>query len=145
MTTTATTEKPFTVSVPDEDLDQLRKRLELARFPDELDEAEWEYGAPLADIRRLAAYWKDGFDWRKAEAGINALPQFTRDIDVEGFGSLNVHYVHKRSEVTENAVPLLFIHGCGCRVRTANLANTDEQRPLQGQGTSSRSRSCSHS
>lgn len=112
---TATTEKPFTVSVPDEDLDQLRKRLELARFPDELDEAGWEYGAPLADVRRLAAYWKDGFDWRKAEVGINALPQFTRDVDVEGFGALNVHYVHKRSEVTENAVPLLFIHGCGYR------------------------------
>ncbi|OJT04975.1 hypothetical protein TRAPUB_4223 [Trametes pubescens] len=109
--TTATIEKPFTVSVSDADLDQLRQRLALTRFPDEVDEVGWEYGAPLTDVRRLAAYWKDGFDWRKAEAGINALPQFTRNLEVEGFGTLNVHYVHKKSEVTENAVPLLFIHG----------------------------------
>ncbi len=113
--TTATIEKPFTVSVSDADLDQLRQRLALTRFPDEVDEVGWEYGAPLTDVRRLAAYWKDGFDWRKAEAGINALPQFTRDLEVEGFGTLNVHYVHKKSEVTENAVPLLFIHGCRYR------------------------------
>ncbi|KAI0633455.1 alpha/beta-hydrolase [Trametes polyzona] len=106
-----TAEKPFKVAVPEEELELLRKRLDLARFPDELDEAGWEYGAPLADVKRLAGYWRNGFDWRKAEAAINALPQFTRDVEVEGFGSLNVHYVHKKSEVTENAIPLLFIHG----------------------------------
>ncbi|KAI0633456.1 alpha/beta-hydrolase [Trametes polyzona] len=106
-----TMERPFKVAVPDVELERLRQRLDLARFPDELDEAGWEYGAPLADVQRLVARWRDGFDWRKAEAAINALPQFTRDIEVEGFGTLNVHYVHKRSEVTENAVPLLFIHG----------------------------------
>ncbi|KAH9855142.1 alpha/beta-hydrolase [Lenzites betulinus] len=104
-------EKPFKVSVPDEDLEQLRQRLALARFPDELDEAEWEYGVPLADVRRLAARWADGFDWRSAEAAINALPQFTRDVAVDGFGTLNVHYVHQRSAVTEDAIPLLFVHG----------------------------------
>ncbi|KAF8872229.1 Alpha/Beta hydrolase protein [Infundibulicybe gibba] len=71
-----------------------------------------EYGAPLADMRRLVAHWKDGYDWRKHEARLNEqLPQFTRDIDVEGFGSLNIHYIHKRSEVA-NAIPLLFVHGC---------------------------------
>jgi len=58
------------------------------------------------------AYWKDGYDWRKHEAQLNdELPQFTRDIEVEGFGLLNVHYVHKKSSVA-SAVPLLFVHGC---------------------------------
>ncbi|KAI0358761.1 alpha/beta-hydrolase [Trametes cingulata] len=106
----AAAEVPFKVSVQEEELELLRKKLELTRFPDELDEAEWEYGVPLADLRRLVARWKDGFDWRKSEAEINALPQFTRDIEVEGFGTLNIHYVHQKSDV-ENAVPLLFVHG----------------------------------
>ena len=57
---------------------------------------------------------KGGFDWRKCEDAINEIPQFTRDIELEeGFGMLNVHYVHQRSEV-ESAVPLLFVHGCEC-------------------------------
>ncbi|KAI0829725.1 Alpha/Beta hydrolase protein [Trametes gibbosa] len=94
-------EHSFTLSFPDEDLELLRKRLELVRFPDELDEAGWEYGVPLADVRRLVE--------------INVLPQFTRDVEVEGFGAVNVHYVHQRSAETKNAVPLLFIHGCGWR------------------------------
>ncbi|KAH9947419.1 alpha/beta-hydrolase [Amylocystis lapponica] len=103
-------EQPFKVSVPDADLDLLHQKLDLVRFPDELEEAGWEYGTPLADVKRLVAHWKDGFDWRKAEAEINELPQFTRDIEVDGFGALNIHYIHQKSTV-ENAVPLLFVHG----------------------------------
>ncbi|KAI0071750.1 alpha/beta-hydrolase [Panus rudis PR-1116 ss-1] len=103
-------EQAFKVSVPDSELDFLRKKLELTRFPDELDEAGWDYGVPLADVRRLVARWKDGFDWRASEAAINALPQFTRDIEVEGYGNLNIHYVHSKSE-TQNAIPLLYVHG----------------------------------
>ena len=103
--------KPFKVAVPDADIDLLRKKLDLARFPGELDGAGWAYGAPLADVRRLVARWKDGFDWRTTEAAINALPMFTRDIEVDGFGTLNIHYIHKRSEA-KNAIPLLFVHGC---------------------------------
>ena len=107
----SSSEKPFTVAVTDDDLALLRAKLDLVCFPDELDGAAWDYGAPLADVKRLTARWKDGFEWRKTEAEINALPMFTRDIDVEGFGKLNIHYVHKKSEVT-NAIPLLFVHGC---------------------------------
>ncbi|KAF8968915.1 Alpha/Beta hydrolase protein [Flammula alnicola] len=104
-------EKPFKIAVPDASITLLQQKLALATFPDELDEAGWEYGAPLFDIRRLVARWKEGYDWRKHEALLNdELPQFTRDIDVEGFGTLNVHYVHKKSEV-EDAIPLLFVHG----------------------------------
>ena len=110
MTTSA---KPFTVNVPDAELELLRKKLDLARFPDELDGAGWEYGAPLADIKRLTAHWKDSFDWRKAEKAMNEIPQFTTDIEVDGFGTLNIHFAHQRSKV-ENAIPLLFVHGCQC-------------------------------
>jgi len=103
-------EQPFTISVPDSEIELLRRKLEVTRLPDELDDARWDYGVPLADVRRMIAYWKDGYDWRKAEADINTLPQFTRDIEVDGFGALNIHYVHQKSTV-ENAVPLLFVHG----------------------------------
>ena len=104
-------ETPFTVQVAESDLELLRKKLELTRLPDELDDAGWDYGVPLADIRRLVNRWKTGFDWRASEAAINKLPQFTRDIEVEGFGVLNVHYIHQKSAV-EGAIPFLFIHGC---------------------------------
>ncbi|TCD63169.1 hypothetical protein EIP91_005897 [Steccherinum ochraceum] len=103
-------EKSFKVSIPDSDLEILRRKLELVRLPDELDESGWEYGSPLADIRRLVSRWKEGFDWRAVEAKINELPQFTRDIDVDRFGSLNIHYVHVKSEA-KDAIPLLFVHG----------------------------------
>ncbi len=105
-------ETPFKISIPDEKLKLLQQKLELVTFPDELDDSGKKYGAPLKDIQRLVARWKDGFNWRAQEAALNAeLPEFTRDIEVEGFGVLNIHYVHKRSEV-EGAVPLLFVHGC---------------------------------
>ncbi|KAF8968914.1 Alpha/Beta hydrolase protein [Flammula alnicola] len=104
-------EKSFKIAVPDASITLLQQKLALSTFPDELEEAGWEYGVPLSDIRRLAARWKEGYDWRKHEALLNdELPQFTRDIDVEGFGSLNVHYVHKKSEIVD-AIPLLFVHG----------------------------------
>ncbi|EJF55272.1 alpha/beta-hydrolase [Dichomitus squalens LYAD-421 SS1] len=110
MSGTSDSEKPFQVAVSDEDIESLQRRLDLARLPDQLEGARWDYGVPLADIKRLIAHWKAGFDWRKVEAEINMLPMFTRDIEVEGFGTLNVHYVHQRSEV-KSAIPLLFVHG----------------------------------
>lgn len=103
--------QPFKVSIPDTDLAQLRDHLALTRLPDELDEAGWHYGAPLADVKRLVARWRDGYDWRVHEEEINKLPQFLYDIGVDGFGVLKVHYVHQRSEVVD-AIPLLFVHGC---------------------------------
>ncbi|KAK0488141.1 Alpha/Beta hydrolase protein [Armillaria luteobubalina] len=104
-------ETPFKISIPDKKLKLLQQKLALVTFPDELEDSGKKYGAPLKDIQRLVARWKDGFDWRAQEAALNAeLPQFTRNIDVENFGVLNIHFVHKRSEVG-SAVPLLFVHG----------------------------------
>lgn len=106
------TETPFTISIPDDKIAQLKAKLEAATFPDELDEAGWDYGAPLADVKRLVARWRDGFDWKKHEKILNEeLPQYTKDIEIEGFGTLNTHYVHKKSEAVD-AIPLLFVHGC---------------------------------
>jgi hypothetical protein len=104
-------ETPFRVSIADAKLAALKQKLELVTFPDELEDAGWDYGVPLADVKRLTAYWKDGFDWRKHEAKLNELPHFTRGIEVEGFGTLDIHYIHRKSEVA-GAIPLLFCHGC---------------------------------
>jgi len=105
------TGEPFKIDVADAAITALKRKLELATFPDELEDAGWEYGAPLGDIQRLVERWKDGYEWRKHEAELNTLPMFTRDVEVEGFGTLNIHYVHQKSEV-KDAIPLLFVHGC---------------------------------
>lgn len=107
-------EEPFTISVPQLALDNLSQKLALTTLPSAAPESddEWDYGVPLKDITRLVARWKDAFDWRAAESALNAsLPQFTRSIDVDGFGTFTAHYVHKKSE-RANAIPLLFLHGC---------------------------------
>ena len=102
---------PFTVAVPNNRLERLRAKLELTEFPDELDDAGWDYGAPLANVKRLTAYWKDDFDWKKKEAEINRLPQFQTQIKVDGYEQLSIHFIHQKSEKS-NAIPLLFVHGC---------------------------------
>ncbi|KAH9169961.1 Alpha/Beta hydrolase protein [Lactarius sanguifluus] len=105
-----TSEQPFKIAVPDDALALLNRKLDDTRLPDEVDAAEWAYGAPLADIKRLVSRWKDGYNWRTHERELNALPMFTRTIAVDEFGELNVHYVHQRS-ATKGAIPLLFVHG----------------------------------
>ncbi|TFY66897.1 hypothetical protein EVG20_g4192 [Dentipellis fragilis] len=104
------TEQPFQISVPDDALALLKHKLQQVRFPDELDDAGWDYGVPLADMKRLVSRWADGYDWRAAEAKFNTLPHFTRDIAVKDFGTLNIQYIHQKSK-RPNAIPLLFVHG----------------------------------
>jgi len=106
------TEVPFKIYVSDDKIAQLKAKLDNATFPDELEDSGWAYGAPLKDIKRLVARWQNGFDWRAHEKMINdELPQFTRDINIDRFGNLNIHYVHQKSPVVD-AIPLLFVHGC---------------------------------
>ena len=110
--TASKSEVSFRIAVSDECHSILLRKLALTTLPDEIEDAGWDYGAPLADISRLVSRWKEGYDWRKYEAQLNdELPQFTRDIEVDGHGTLNVHYVHKKSEIAD-AIPLLFVHGC---------------------------------
>ncbi|KAF2865468.1 Alpha/Beta hydrolase protein [Massariosphaeria phaeospora] len=103
--------KPFTIAVPDARLQRLKQKLALSDFPNEpTDVQPWSLGTPLADLKRLAAYWENQFDWRAAEAKLNQFPQFTASIAVDGFDTYDVHCIHQKSKV-ENAIPLLFIHG----------------------------------
>ena len=101
---------PFRISIPESRLERLKQKLALADFPDEIQGAGWDYGTPLADIKRLVAYWHQGYDWRKGEAELNKLPQFTTDIPVDGFETLKIHFIHQKSPVN-GAIPLLFCHG----------------------------------
>ena len=102
--------RAFQISIP-EALSRLKRKLDDTRLPDEVDSAGWDYGVPLAGIKRLAERWKNGYDWRAHERELNKIPMFTCPVEVEGFGELNVHYVHKRRSVN-GAIPLLFVHGC---------------------------------
>lgn len=106
--------RPFNISVPDEQLHDLRAKLDLTRLPDELDlpaGQEWEWGIPLAVVKPLVEYWRNQFDWRAVEERINrTLPQFTTFVDSSGHGPQEVHFVHKRSD-NPAATPLIFVHG----------------------------------
>jgi hypothetical protein len=102
---------PFKIAIADEKVRRLKQKLLFTDFPDEVTNTKdpRARGVPLIDIKRLTAHWAETFDWRKAEAKLNDLPQFTTEIDVEKFGRYKIHYVHKKSD-SEQAIPLLFLH-----------------------------------
>ena len=106
--------KPYTIAVSDSTIEDLKLRLSLARFPDELEGAGWDMGCPLDDIRRLTKHWQESYDWRAAERELNKLPNYVTPIQCDGFEALDIHFVHMRSSssrVGQKAIPLLFIHG----------------------------------
>ena len=126
--------RSYTIAVTDHRLQKLRAKLELAEFPDELDSVGWDYGAPLADVKRLTAYWRDRFEWRKQEEELNKLPNFQTEISVDGFEPLNVHFVHQMSQAS-TAIPLLFAHGCThfkLNCVNENYLNASRARQLLG-------------
>ena len=100
----------FDINIDPSRLEDLQKRLDLAKFPDELEGAGWDYGAPLSDVKRLTAYWRTRFDWKKVEAQLNELPNYRTTVQVKGFGGVDVHFLHQKSSA-KKAVPLLFCHG----------------------------------
>ncbi|KAJ3578863.1 hypothetical protein NPX13_g1702 [Xylaria arbuscula] len=102
--------KPFTIAVPDAGLEDLRERLRRTRFPTELEGVGNTMGAPLADVKRIATYWAEKYDWRVAEAKLNEIPHFTTTLQAEGFEPLSVHFMHVRSS-RKDAIPLIFVHG----------------------------------
>ncbi|KAI1007112.1 hypothetical protein K3495_g1111 [Podosphaera aphanis] len=103
------TPTPFTIHVPQAKVDVLIAKLRLAEFPDELDDAGWDLGVPLADMKRLVAAW-ERWDWRAAEERLNQVPQFHLPITITDFGALGIHFVWQQSPVA-GAIPLLFVHG----------------------------------
>ncbi|MDA1075700.1 MAG: epoxide hydrolase [Proteobacteria bacterium] len=96
---------PFTIAVPEDQLDDLKLRLNHTRWPDAETPDDWSQGLPLAYMKEVADYWRRDYDWRATEARLNALDQFTTDID-----GLNVHFIHVRSP-EPTARPLIMTHG----------------------------------
>jgi pimeloyl-ACP methyl ester carboxylesterase len=104
-TETATEIRPFHLEIPEEQMDDLRRRIEATRLPSRELVEDRSQGVQLATIQELARYWTTDYDWRKAEAKLNALPQFTTQID-----GVEIHFIHVKSQ-HENALPLIMTHG----------------------------------
>ena len=102
---TPTEIRPFHVEIPEKQLDDLRRRIEATRLPSKELVEDRSQGVQLATIQELATYWGTEYDWRKVEARLNALPQFTTEID-----GVDIHFIHVKSE-HENALPLIITHG----------------------------------
>jgi microsomal epoxide hydrolase len=101
----ATAIRPYTIQVPEADIEDLKARLALARIPDQIPNTGWDYGTDMAYLRELIDYWRNDFDWREQESALNEFDQFVTQID-----GVDVHFIHQRS-THENAMPLLLTHG----------------------------------
>ncbi|SDL86999.1 Pimeloyl-ACP methyl ester carboxylesterase [Geodermatophilus siccatus] len=101
----ATAIRPFHVDIPEEALTDLRRRIAATQWPERETVPDQSQGVPLAAMQELARHWATDYDWRACEARLNALPQFTTEID-----GLEIHFIHVRSE-HENALPIVVNHG----------------------------------
>ena len=97
--------RPFSISVSDEQLSDLKRRIAATRFPRRELVDDRSQGVQLATTEELARYWAGDYDWRRCEARLNALPQFTTEID-----GVDIHFIHVQSK-HENALPLIMTHG----------------------------------
>jgi pimeloyl-ACP methyl ester carboxylesterase len=96
---------PFKVQVPQEALDDLKRRLASTRWPERETVGDWSQGVPLEKARALIAWWRDKYDWRRFETRLNAFPQFRTQID-----GLGIHFIHVRSP-RPDALPIILTHG----------------------------------
>jgi pimeloyl-ACP methyl ester carboxylesterase len=97
--------RPYRIDVPEEDLDDLRRRIAATRWPSKELVEDRSQGVQLATMQELARYWTTDYDWRKCEERLNALPQFVTEID-----GVDIHFIHVKSP-HENAMPLIMTHG----------------------------------
>jgi pimeloyl-ACP methyl ester carboxylesterase len=102
---TATEIRPFHLEIPEEQLDDLRQRIRATRWPSKELVPDRSQGVQLEPLQELARYWETDYEWRKAESKLNALPQFTTEID-----GVEIHFIHVRSK-HEDAMPLIMTHG----------------------------------
>jgi pimeloyl-ACP methyl ester carboxylesterase len=108
MSTTVQTDteiRPFHLDVPDAELGELRRRIDATRWPSQELVADRSQGVQLKTLQELARYWRSEYDWSAFETKLNALPQFTTEID-----GVEIHFIHVRSE-HDNALPLIMTHG----------------------------------
>src|ERR687892_2468506 len=103
--TDASAIRPFTIEIPEAELEDLRARIAATRWPERETVEDDSQGVPLALMQELARYWATEYDWRKCEARLNAVPQFITEIDGQ-----DIHFVHVRSK-HEDALPLVVCHG----------------------------------
>jgi hypothetical protein len=97
--------RPFTIEVPDAELEALRARIAATHWPEKETVGDQSQGPPLATMQALARYWAEEYDWRKCEEKLNGLPKFITEID-----GLDIHFIHVRSE-EKDALPLIVTHG----------------------------------
>jgi pimeloyl-ACP methyl ester carboxylesterase len=97
--------RPFTVSIPDSEIDDLKQRLAKTRWPDPETVGDWSQGARVESTKSLVHYWEHSYDWRRFESELNRFPQFLTGID-----GLDIHFIHVRSK-NPHALPLLLTHG----------------------------------
>jgi epoxide hydrolase len=97
--------RPFTVAIPQSQLDDLQARLALTRLPEKENVDDWDQGIPLAYVQELTEYWRAQYDWRRCEATLNAWPHFMAEVD-----GLDIHFMHIRSD-NPGAQPIIMTHG----------------------------------
>lgn len=97
--------KAFKIEVHDKVLDDLRRRLETVRWPDQIPNSGWDYGSNLDYLKELVEYWRSGFDWRAQEAKLNDFHHFKSQVD-----GLDIHFIHERGK-GPNPIPLVITHG----------------------------------
>jgi hypothetical protein len=130
--------RSFHVDIPEEELEDLRRRIAATRWPSKELVGDRSQGVQLGPLQELARYWGGDYDWRKAEAKLNALPQFTTEID-----GVEIHFIHVKSP-HENALPLIMTHGwpgsviVSCSRPSARSAT----RPRTAEPPRTRSTSC---
>src|SRR5215210_7697887 len=100
-----TTIRPFTIEIPEAELEDLRARIAATRWPEKEGVEDASQGVPLATMQAIARYWETEYDWRRCEARLNAVPQFITEID-----GVDIHFVHVRSK-HEDALPVVVCHG----------------------------------
>jgi len=97
--------RPFKINVPEAELTELRRRVHATKWPERETVADQSQGPQLGTLQKLADYWEKEYDWRKVETRLNALPNFTTEID-----GLDIHFIHVRSK-HKNALPVIVTHG----------------------------------
>src|SRR5262249_21859599 len=102
---TQATLRPFRVDIPEQELVELRRRINATKWPERETVADASQGVQLATTQALARYWATEYDWRRCEANLNAVPNFITEID-----GLDIHFIHVRSR-HESALPMIVTHG----------------------------------
>src|SRR5262245_5762356 len=97
--------RPFTINIPEADLEGMHERIDATRWPEKETVGDQTQGVQSETMQQLAHYWASHYDWRDAEARLNALPQFITEID-----GLDIHFIHVRSR-HDHALPLIVTHG----------------------------------